>query len=145
MALSGRMSHETSESPTAPGAGARPGDRPRAGESVRTPAGQMLNKVPEVTIRDAASRSSIHLPRLNSRATTQWVPVRCRALTRDCPAPEETCACAPAPGRRPDHATYARSGPAFATEGRATLPPDAPQVVGAAYGADLPGRRGALP
>lgn len=35
--------------------------------------------------------------------------------------------------------------PAFATEGHATLPSDTHEVVGAIYGADLPGRRGALP
>lgn len=50
MARSGRMTYETSESPTAPGAGAHPGDQLRVGESVRTPARQMLNKVPEVTV-----------------------------------------------------------------------------------------------
>ncbi|MFI1452291.1 COG4705 family protein [Streptomyces roseus] len=44
------MTYETSESPTAPGAAAHPGDQLRVGESVRTPAGQMLNKVPEVTV-----------------------------------------------------------------------------------------------
>lgn len=50
MAQSGRMTYETSESPTVPGTGAQPGDQRRTGESVRTPGRQMLNKVPEVTI-----------------------------------------------------------------------------------------------
>ncbi|MFE2282979.1 hypothetical protein ACFXDJ_02195 [Streptomyces sp. NPDC059443] len=57
------MTYETSESPVAPGAGARLGDQQRVGgqpagadsrrrssERGRTPARQMLNKVPEVTI-----------------------------------------------------------------------------------------------
>ncbi|MEU0251612.1 hypothetical protein ABZ299_03605 [Streptomyces sp. NPDC006184] len=57
------MTYETSDSPVAPGAGAqrvdqqRDGEQPagaashrRSTESLRTPSGQMLNKVPEVTI-----------------------------------------------------------------------------------------------
>lgn len=59
MALSGSMTYETSESPVVPGAGTqqRVGERPGgaashrlSSESLRTPAKQMLNKVPEVTI-----------------------------------------------------------------------------------------------
>lgn len=63
MAQSSSMTYETSESPVIPGAGAQQADQQRAGgqsagaashrrssESLRTPVGQMLNKVPEVTI-----------------------------------------------------------------------------------------------
>jgi uncharacterized membrane-anchored protein len=63
MTQSGSMTYETSESHVVPGVGTQQGDRQRAGEqpagaashrrsseSLRTPARQMLNKVPEVTI-----------------------------------------------------------------------------------------------